>query len=432
MMKVLVVGSGGREHAICASIKKSPRVERIFCAPGNGGIAAIAECIPLSPMDFDGLVTFAKKEGVDLTVVGMDDPLCGGIVDAFSSAGLRVFGPRKNAALLEGSKVFSKGLMKKYDIPTADYRTFEDPEEAVAYLRSVSYPRVLKADGLALGKGVLIAESFEEAKEGIHTLMRSGKFCEAGNRVVIEEFMEGPEVSILTFTDGRTIKAMPSAQDHKRIFDGNRGPNTGGMGTFSPSPFYTREIHAYCQEHIYEKTIRAMAAEGRPFCGIIFFGLMLTGDGVKVLEYNARFGDPEAQVILPGLETDITEIFDACIDGRLEGQKLHFAKEAHVCVVLASGGYPGDYEKGKRIFGLENFKDKKDCYCFHAGTALSGDGEIVTAGGRVLGITASGKDVSEAREKAYEACKLVDFEGKYLRSDIGKSAEDMLSAKKAN
>ena len=312
-MKVLVVGSGGREHAICTSVAKSPRVDKIYCAPGNAGIAALAECVPIGAMEFDKLVAFAKEKEIDLTVIGMDDPLVGGIVDVFEKEGLRVFGPRKNAAILEGSKAFSKDLMKKYNIPTAAYETFTDPEKALEYLETAKMPIVLKADGLALGKGVLICQTLEEAKEGVKTLMMDKKFGSAGDEIVIEEFMTGREVSVLSFVDGNIVKIMSSAQDHKRAKDGDQGLNTGGMGNFSPSPFYTKEVDDFCKKYIYQPTVDAMAAEGRPFKGVIFFGLMLTPDGPKVLEYNARFGDPEAQVVLPRMKTDIIDVFEACI-----------------------------------------------------------------------------------------------------------------------
>ena len=314
-MKVLVIGSGGREHAIVTSVAKSPRVDKIYCAPGNAGIAALAECVPIGAMEFDKLVAFAKEKSIDFTIVGMDDPLVGGIVDVFEAEGLKVFGPRKNAAILEGSKAFSKDLMKKYHIPTAAYENFTDPEEALKYLETAKMPIVLKADGLALGKGVLICNTLEEAKEGVRTIMEDKKFGNAGNTMVIEEFMTGREVSVLTYVDGKTIRIMSSAQDHKRAKDGDQGLNTGGMGNFSPSPFYTKEVDEFCKKYIYQPTVDAMAAEGRPFTGVIFFGLMLTGEGPKVLEYNARFGDPEAQVVLPRMKNDIIDVMEACVDG---------------------------------------------------------------------------------------------------------------------
>ncbi len=422
-MKILIVGSGGREHAIAWKIAQSPKAEKIYCAPGNAGIEEYAECVPIGAMEFERLAAFAKEKEIDLTVVGMDDPLVGGIVDVFEKEGLRVFGPRKNAAILEGSKAFSKDLMKKYGIPTAAYENFDDPDKALAYLETADLPIVLKADGLALGKGVLICNTLEEAREGVRTIMLDKQFGTAGNRMVIEEFMTGREVSVLSFVDGKTIKCMTSAQDHKRALDGDQGLNTGGMGTFSPSPFYTPEIDAFCQEHIYQATVDAMAAEGRPFKGVIFFGLMLTPKGPKVLEYNARFGDPEAQVVLPRMKNDIVEVFEACIDGTLDQIDLQFEDNAAVCVVLASGGYPVSYEKGFPIEGLESLKDKDGVYVFHAGTKKE-NGKFVTNGGRVLGVTATGPDLKAARANAYEAVKQVTFEKAYCRSDIGKAIDE--------
>ena len=422
-MKVLIVGGGGREHAIAEAVSRSKRVDKIYCAPGNGGIAELAECVPITPMEFDKLVAFAKENAVDLTIIGMDDPLVGGIVDAFEAEGLRVFGPRKNAAILEGSKAFSKDLMKKYGIPTAAYETFDDPEAALKYLETAKFPIVLKADGLALGKGVLICQTHDEAVAGVREIMQDKKFGDAGNHMVIEEFMTGREVSVLSFVDGKTYRLMSSAQDHKRAGDGDTGLNTGGMGNFSPSPFYTEEVDKFCRENIYGKTVEAMAAEGREFKGVIFFGLMLTEDGPKVLEYNARFGDPEAQVVLPRLRTDIIDVIDACIDGTLGDLELDFEDKAAVCVVLASEGYPVSYEKGKLITGLEKFKGKDGYYCFHAGTKLTPEG-VVTNGGRVLGITAKGDTLKEARAKAYEATEWVSFSNKYMRHDIGKSIDE--------
>ena len=422
-MKVLIVGGGGREHAIAACVAKSPKADQIYCAPGNAGIAEYAVCVPIGAMEFDKLVAFAKEKEIDLVIVGMDDPLVAGLVDEMEAAGIRTFGPRKNAAILEGSKAFSKDLMKKYNIPTAGYENFTDPEAALAYLENASYPIVLKADGLALGKGVLICQDFEEAKEGVKTIMLDKKFGTAGNEMVIEEFMTGREVSVLSFVDGKTIKTMTSAQDHKRAGDGDTGLNTGGMGTFSPSPFYTKEVEAFCEQHIYQATVDAMAAEEREFKGVIFFGLMLTADGPKVLEYNARFGDPEAQVVLPRMKNDIIEVMEACIDGTLDQVDLQFEDNAAVCVVLASDGYPVSYEKGYEITGLEEFKKHDGYYCFHAGTNFDGD-RIVTNGGRVLGITAKGKDLKEARANAYAATEWVQFENKYMRHDIGKAIDE--------
>lgn len=424
-MKVFIVGSGGREHAIAWKVAQSKKVDKIYCAPGNAGISEVAECVPIGAMEFDKLVAFAKEKEIDLTVIGMDDPLVGGIVDVFEKEGLRVFGPRKNAAILEGSKAFSKDLMKKYNIPTAAYETFTDPEKALEYLETAKMPIVLKADGLALGKGVLICQTLEEAKEGVKTLMMDKKFGSAGDEIVIEEFMTGREVSVLSFVDGNIVKIMSSAQDHKRAKDGDQGLNTGGMGNFSPSPFYTKEVDEFCKKYIYQATVDAMKVEGRPFKGVIFFGLMLTPDGPKVLEYNARFGDPEAQVVLPRLENDIVDVFEACIDGTLDQVDLKFDNDrATVCVILASDGYPVEYKKGFPIEGLEKFKGKDDYYVFHSGTKFNENGQIVTNGGRVLGVTATGKDLKEARKKAYEATEWISFENKYMRHDIGKAIEE--------
>ena len=424
-MKVLVVGGGGREHAICWKISKSSKVSKIYCAPGNAGIAEVAECVNIKAMEFDKLAAFAKDNQIDLTVVGMDDPLVGGIVDVFEAEGLRVFGPRKNAAILEGSKAFSKDLMKKYHIPTAAYETFTSPEEAKKYLETSKYPIVLKADGLALGKGVLICETKEDAMAGVNELMLDKKFGSAGNTIVVEEFMTGREVSVLSFVDGNTIKIMSSAQDHERAKDGDQGLNTGGMGNFSPSPFYTDEVDAFCKKYVYQATVDAMKAEGRPFKGVIFFGLMLTPEGPKVLEYNARFGDPEAQVVLPRMKNDIIDVFEACIDGTLDQIDLQFEDNACVCVVLASDGYPLAYEKGFEITGMENFKDKDGYYLFHAGSKFDENGKIVTNGGRVLGVTATGKTLKEARANAYEATEWVNFDNKYMRHDIGKAIDEV-------
>lgn len=422
-MKVLVVGSGGREHAIVTSVAKSKRVDKIYCAPGNAGIAQLAECVPIPAMDIAEMVAFAKEKEIDLTIVGMDDPLVAGMVDAFEAQGLRVFGPRKNAAIIEGSKAFSKDLMKKYNIPTAAYETFDSPEAALAYLETAKMPIVLKADGLALGKGVLICNTREEAKEGVKTLMLDKQFGSAGDTIVVEEFMTGREVSVLCFCDGTHIKTMTSAQDHKRAKDGDQGLNTGGMGTFSPSPFYTDEVADFCMKHVYQPTMDAMKAEGRPFVGVLFCGLMLTPDGTKVLEYNARFGDPEAQVVLPRMKNDIIDVMEACIDGKLDEIDLEFEDNAAVCVVLASDGYPEKYDKGFLIEGLERFDQEEGYYAFHAGTKQTAAG-VVTNGGRVLGITAKGKDLIEARANAYNATEWVSFENKYMRHDIGKAIDE--------
>ena len=422
-MKVLIVGGGGREHAIAYCVAKSSKVEKMYCAPGNAGIAELAECVPIGAMEFDKLVTFAKEKEIDLAIVGMDDPLVGGLIDEFEKAGIRAFGPRKNAAILEGSKAFSKDLMKKYDIPTAAYENLDNADEALAYLETAKFPIVLKADGLALGKGVLICNTLEEAKAGVKEIMLDKKFGASGNTMVVEEFMTGREVSVLSFVDGKTIKTMTSAQDHKRAKDGDQGLNTGGMGTFSPSPFYTEEVDEFCRKYVYQKTVDAMAAEGREFKGIIFFGLMLTEDGPKVLEYNARFGDPEAQVVLPRMKNDLIDVIEACIDGTLEQVDLQFEDNAAVCVVLASDGYPVAYEKGLPITGLDEFKKHEGYYCFHAGTKFDGD-QIVTNGGRVLGVTAKGATLKEARANAYKATEWVKFDNKYMRHDIGKAIDE--------
>ena len=426
-MKVLIVGSGGREHAIAASVAKSSKVDKIYCAPGNAGIGQIAECVAIGAMEFDKLASFAKEKEIDLVIVGMDDPLVGGLVDVLEAEGIRTFGPKKNAAILEGSKAFSKDLMKKYNIPTAAYETFEAAEDALEYLHThAKFPVVLKADGLALGKGVLICNTLEEAEEGVCSIMTERKFGSAGNKMVIEEFMTGREVSVLSFVDGKTIRIMSSAQDHKRALDGDKGLNTGGMGNFSPSPFYTKEVDDFCKKYIYQATVDAMAAEKRPFKGVIFFGLMLTSDGPRVLEYNARFGDPEAQVVLPRMKNDIIDVMNACIDGTLDQVDLQFEDNAAVCVVLASEGYPVKYDKGLPISGLENFEGKEGYYCFHAGTKLGSDGKtFLTNGGRVLGVTATGKTLKEARANAYEATEWVDFANKYMRHDIGKAIDEV-------
>lgn len=422
-MKVLIVGSGGREHAIAWSVAKSPKVDKIYCAPGNAGIEEYAECVDIGAMELDKLAEFAKEKEIDLTIIGMDDPLVAGVVDVFEAKGLRVFGPRKNAAILEGSKAFSKDLMKKYNIPTAAYENFDSAEEAIAYLETSTYPIVLKADGLALGKGVLICNNKEEAVSGVKTLMLDKQFGTAGDRIVIEEFMTGREVSVLCYCDGTHIAPMTSAQDHKRAKDGDQGLNTGGMGTFSPSPFYTKEVDEFCHKYVYQASMDAMKAEGRDFTGIMFFGLMLTDKGPKVLEYNARFGDPEAQVVLPRMKNDIIDVIEACIDGTLDQINLEFEDNAAVCVVLASDGYPESYEKGKVITGFENFKEKDGYYVFHAGTKRTEDG-IVTNGGRVLGVTAKGSDLKEARANAYKATEWIDFSNKYMRNDIGKAIDE--------
>ena len=420
-MKILVVGSGGREHAIVWKLKQSPKATEIFCAPGNAGIGEDATLVPVKATDIEGLVRFAKEKEIDLTVIGMDDPLMLGVVDAFEEAGLRVFGPRKNAAILEGSKAFSKELMHKYGIPTAAFWEFTSSEEAKAFLKEhKTYPIVLKADGLALGKGVLICEDEQQAMDGVDEIMVDKKFGSAGDKLVIEEFMTGPEVSVLSFCDGKIIRPMVSAQDHKRALDHDQGLNTGGMGTFSPSKYYTPEIAAYCEENIFRPTVKAMEAEGRTFKGIIFFGLMLTPDGPKVLEYNAHVGDPETQVVLPRLDGDLVDIFEACIDGTLDQVPIAWKDNAAVCIVLASGGYPVSYAKGYPIEGLHAFDGQDDLMIFHAGTAKNEKGEIVTSGGRVLGVVALDENLDKAIAKGYANLSKVSFKDEHFRTDIGR------------
>ena len=421
-MKVLIVGSGGREHAIAWSVAKSPKVDKIYCAPGNAGIAEVAECVNIGVMEFDKLVEFAKEHEIDMTVVAPDDPLAAGAVDAFEAAGLRAFGPRANAAILEGSKAFSKDLMKKYGIPTAAYETFDTPEAALEYLETAPVPVVLKADGLALGKGVIVAQTVAEAQEAARSMMDGRKFGQAGARVVIEECMTGPEVTVLAFCDGEHLVPMPSSQDHKRAFDGNQGPNTGGMGAISPSPNYTPEVARRCMEEIFLPTVAALKAEGRPFQGVLYFGLMLTPDGPKVVEYNARFGDPECQAVLSLLETDLLDIFLACRNGTLDHLNIRWKDGAACCLVLASGGYPGSYAKGLPITGLEDAGQQ--AVVFHAGTELGDDGTVFTNGGRVLGVTATGGNLKEARANAYKATEWVEFGNKYMRHDIGKAIDE--------
>lgn len=417
-MKVLVVGGGGREHAIVLKLKESSKIDKIYCAPGNAGISQIAECVDIKATDISALVDFAKDNAVDFTVVGMDDPLVMGIVDEFEKEDLRIFGPRKNAAIIEGSKAFSKELMKKYNIPTAKYETFDNYDAAYSYIKENKFPTVIKADGLALGKGVLICNSLEEAEDGLKQIMIDKKFGTSGNKVVIEEFLTGPEVSVLSFCDGTTVVPMVSAQDHKRALDGDKGLNTGGMGTFSPSRIYTDDIAEVCMEKIFKPTVDALKKEGREFKGIIYFGLMITDDGPKVIEYNARFGDPETQVILPRLKTDLLEIFEACVDGKLDKIDVEWKDNAAACVILASGGYPESYKKGFVIEGLEKCDERDDIYVYHAGTALK-DGKFVTNGGRVLGVTGTGKNLDEAIKIAYEGVGLVHFENMHFRKDIG-------------
>ena len=422
-MTILLVGGGGREHAMLHAIKNSSRVDKIYAAPGNAGMADMAELVDIGVMEFDRLIAFAKEKDVDLTVCSQDDPLCAGIVDAFEAAGLKIFGTKKDAAIIEGSKAFSKNLMKKYHIPTAAYEVFTDPKEAEAYLETQKMPIVLKADGLALGKGVLICQTLEEAKAGVKEIMEDKKFGSAGNELVIEEFMTGREVSALAFVDGSHYQLMTSSQDHKRAGDGDTGLNTGGMGTFSPSPFFTEEIRERCDREIFQPTVDAMKAEGREFKGVLYFGLMLTADGPRVVEYNTRFGDPETQVVLPRMKTDIIDVFEACMAGTLDQIHLEFEDNAAVCVVLASEGYPVSYKKGFPITGLDKF-DNKNYFCFHAGTKFDENGQIVTNGGRVLGVTALGKDLLEARANAYQATEWISFENKYMRHGIGKAIDE--------
>lgn len=417
-MKILVVGGGGREHAVIWKAAQSPKVEKIYCAPGNGGISDLAECVDIGAKDIEGIVAFSKKENIDLVIVAQDDPLVLGMVDALEKEGIRAFGPRANAAIIEGSKVFSKELMKKYNIPTAGYEVFDDPEAALGYIKDHTFPAVIKAEGLALGKGVIIAQNYREAEDGIKEIMQDKKFGDSGNRVVIEEFLTGPEVSVLAFTDGKTVKPMVSAQDHKRAFDNDEGLNTGGMGTFSPSRLYNEEIAAECREKIFLPTIEAMNKEGRTFKGVLYFGLMMTKNGVKVIEYNCRFGDPETQVILPRLESDLVEIMEACIDGTLDKVEVKWADNAAVCVVMASGGYPVSYRKGYEISGLDKLAEEKDLVVFHAGTTKK-DNKYYTNGGRVLGVTAVCKDLDAAIKRAYEGVEKISFTDAFYRRDIG-------------
>lgn len=414
-MKVLVIGSGGREHAICAKLSESPKVDHIWCAPGNGGIAAVAECVAIGATDIEGVVAFTKEHRPDLVMVAPDDPLSIGMVDALEENGIRAFGPRKNAAVIEGSKSFAKDLMQKYHIPTAKYAVFENSAEAIAYIKREGAPIVIKADGLALGKGVTVAETEAQAIEAVRDAIDGGAFGGAGARVVIEECLTGPEVSVLAFVDGKTLKTMPAAQDHKRAYDNDEGPNTGGMGAFSPSRFYTEDIAAQCMETIFMPTVAAMAAEGRPFKGVLYFGLMLTEKGPKVIEYNARFGDPETQAVLMRLDSDLFDIFNAVIDESLDEIDIQWSNHAACCVCMASGGYPAAYEKGKEITGLS---DVSESTVFHAGTAQQ-DGKLVTAGGRVLGVTAMADTLDEAIAKAYRDVKKIHFDGAHFRTDIG-------------
>lgn len=417
-MKVLVVGGGGREHTIVWKLSQSPKVDKIYCAPGNAGIAQIAECVPIKATDVDGIVKFAKDSGIDLTVVAPDDPLVLGMVDALEAEGLRAFGPRANAAIIEGSKVFSKELMKKYGIPTARYEVFDDAQKAIDYLKNAPMPAVIKAEGLALGKGVIIAKTYEEAEKAVHDMMEDKVFGAAGSRVVIEEFLQGPEISVLAFTDGKTMRPMVSAQDHKRAYDNDEGLNTGGMGTFSPSRIYDGKMAEECMNNIFIPTMKAMNAEGRTFKGVLYFGLMATKDGVKVIEYNCRFGDPETQVVLPRLQGDLFDIFNAVIDEKLDEAEYSWRDGGCVCVVAASGGYPVKYDKGYEIKGIEDAEAMDDVVVFHAGTAMK-DGKFVTAGGRVLGVTAVADSLDDAIALAYKGVGKISFDKMHYRKDIG-------------
>ena len=417
-MKILVVGGGGREHAIVWKLAQSPRVKKIYCAPGNGGISQIAECIPVKAIDIEGVISFALNNGIDMVMVAPDDPLAAGMVDAMEAKGIRAFGPRKNAAVLESSKAFSKDLMKKYGIPTAKYEVFEDSEHAIEYLRHQSFPLVVKADGLALGKGVIIAQGFDQAQEAVNSIMSDKVFGKSGDKLVIEEFLYGPEVSILAFTDGKTVVPMVSSQDHKRVYDNDKGLNTGGMGTFSPSRIYTSEMAEYCMENFYKPTIEAMNQENRKFKGVLYFGLIITPEGPKVLEYNARFGDPEAQVILPRLKTDLVDIFDAVIDEKLASLNIEWDNNAAVCVIMASGGYPEKYATGLEITGIKAAEKDYGVTVFHAGTKYD-NGKLLTSGGRVLGVTAVASTLDDARARAYEGVGKISFKDMHYRKDIG-------------
>ncbi|XOQ49103.1 MAG: Phosphoribosylamine--glycine ligase [Eubacteriales bacterium] len=419
-MKILVIGGGGREHAIIRKLKESPKVTEIYCAPGNGGISRDAVCVDIAATDVDGVVKFSKDKKMDLVFVAPDDPLAAGMVDALEENGIRAFGPRSNAAIIESSKVFSKNLMKRYHIPTANYEVFSDSGKALDYIqKNGQYPIVIKADGLALGKGVIIAADFQEAEKAVKSIMEDKVFGASGNQIVVEEFITGPEVSVLAFTDGKCVKPMVSSKDHKRALDNDKGLNTGGMGTVSPNPYYSEEIAKICMDTIFLPTIQAMNAEGRTFKGCLYFGLMLTKDGPKVIEYNSRFGDPEAQVVLPRLKTDFVDILNAVIDGRLEEQPIEWSSDACACVVMASGGYPGKYAKGLEITGLDENGQVEGATVYHAGTSCK-DGAFYTNGGRVLGVTALGKTLEEALRKAYEAVDKIHFEGAHFRHDIGK------------
>ena len=414
-MKVLVIGGGGREHAVVTALAKNKTIDKLYAAPGNGGIAALAECVDIKATDVEGVVRFSEENGIDFVVVTPDDPLMLGMVDALTAHGIKAFGPDKKAAIIEGSKVFSKRLMRKYGIPTADFEVFDDYDKAVAYVRQKGAPIVVKADGLALGKGVVVAQTEQEAIDALREIMCDRIFGDSGKEVLIEECLYGCEISVLAFTDGETVVPMRSAQDHKRAYDGNKGPNTGGMGAISPSPVFTDELKKECMEKIFLPTVKAMKAEGRPFKGVLYFGLMMTENGVMVIEYNARFGDPEAQVVIPLLKTDLFEIMNAVADGKLDRISVEFSDEAAVCVVIASGGYPKKYEKGYEISGLGDV----GCTVYHAGTALR-DGKTVTAGGRVLDVTALGKTLEEARQQVYSEVGKISFRDSFYRTDIGK------------
>ena len=420
-MKVLVIGGGGREHALVWKISQSPKVEKVYCAPGNAGIADIAEVVDISASDIDGLARFAEREGIDLTVVGPEVPLTMGIVDLFEKKGLKIFGPSRAAAEMEGSKAFSKTIMKKYNVPTAAYETFTSQDEAFAYIDKLGAPIVVKADGLAAGKGVTVAQTVNEAKDAVRDMMEDRSFGCAGEMIVIEEFMRGEEASYLVFSDGKNIVPLSTCQDHKAVFDGDKGPNTGGMGAYSPAPVVTAEIEKEVLEKIIRPTIDGMAAEGKTYKGILYAGLMITDEGPKTVEFNCRFGDPECQPILMRMKSDIIPVIEAAIEGRLDSVNIEWEDRATVAVVMAAGGYPGTYEKGKVITGLETLKDEKDLFVFHAGTSLK-DGQVVTNGGRVLAVTALGKGIEEAIGRAYEAVDKISWDGAYFRNDIGKKA----------
>ncbi len=418
-MKILVVGSGGREHTIIRKLKESPKTEKIYAAPGNGGISKDAECVDIGVMDKAGMIKFAKENAIDLVFVAPDDPLADGMVDALTAEGIRTFGPSANAAIIESSKVFSKNLMKKYGIPTADYEVFDDPAKVMAYIEEKNqYPVVIKADGLALGKGVIIAQNRDEARAAVKEIMEDKKFGNSGNNVVVEEFLTGPEVSVLAFTDGKVVKPMVSSKDHKRAYDNDEGLNTGGMGTISPNPYYTDEIAEICRKTIFEPTMAAMNSEGRTFKGCLYFGLMITPKGPKVIEYNARFGDPEAQVVLPRLKTDFVDIIEAVIDERLSEVDIVWSEQATACVIMASGGYPLAYKKGIEITGLDENGQVEGATVYHAGTKFE-NGKFLTNGGRVLGVTSSGDTLDEALKKAYAAVEKIHFDGVHYRHDIG-------------